>query len=150
LDSYRLSGFKTPVPDAAFPAMGAALRGIREASVIGNFLRHENPEPPGGKSLSMLNSVLVVSGDCINRWGLSYPIKDEIRLRQLQRENQKFEPAVTALRREESQLQQLNKEVGALADLQARRGEVLRILDELSKVVPTARICPTCAIALEY
>ena len=69
-------------------------------------------------------------------WGLSYPIKDEMRLRQLQRENQKFEPAIEALRREENQLQQLNKEVGALADLQGRRGEVLRILDELSKVVP--------------
>ena len=139
LDSYRLSGFKTPVPDAAFPAMGAALRGIREAAVIGNFLRHENPEPPGGKSLSMLNSVLGgVLMIALIAWGLSYPIKDEIRLRQLQRENQKFEPAVTALRREESQLQQLNKEVGALADLQARRGEVLRILDELSKVVPNS------------
>ena len=139
LDSYRLSGLKSPLPDAAFPAMGAALRGIRESSVIGNFLRHENPEPAGGKSLSMLNSILGgILVIALIVWGLSYPIKDEMRLRQLQRENQKFEPAIEALRREEGQLQQLNKEVGVLADLQARRGEVLRILDELSKVVPNS------------
>jgi len=135
--SHRFSGLKSPLPEAALPAVGAALRGIREASVIGNFLRHENPEPAGGKSLSMLNTVLGgVLALVLIAWGLSYPIKDEMRLRQLQRENLKFEPAIEALRREENQLQQLNKEVAALADLQGRRGEVLRILDELSKVIP--------------
>ena len=109
----------------------------REASITGNFLRHENPEPAGGKPLSMLNTVLGgLLAIALIAWGLSYPIKDEMRLRQLQRENQKFEPAIEALRREENQLQQLNKEVSALADLQGRRGEVLRVLDELSKVVP--------------
>lgn len=137
LDSRRLTGVKSPLPAAALPAVGAALRGIREASVIGNFLRHENPEPAGGKRLSMRNTVLGgVLAIALIAWGLSHPIKDEMRLRQLQRENQKFEPAIEALRREENQLQQLNKEVSALADLQGRRGEVLRILDELSKVVP--------------
>lgn len=137
LDSHRLSGLKSPPPEAALPAVGAALRGIREASVIGNFLRHENPESAGGKSLSMLNTILGgLLVFTLIAWVLSYPIKDEMRLRQLQRENQKFEPAIEALRREENQLQQLNKEVSALADLQGRRGEVLRILDELSKVVP--------------
>jgi general secretion pathway protein L len=139
LNSRRISGLKSPLPEAALPAMGAALRGIREASVIGNFLRHENIEPAGRKSLSMLNSVLGgILVIALIGWALSYPIKDEMRLRQLQRENQKFEPAIEALRREESQLQQLNKEVGALADLQARRGEVLRVIDELSKVVPNS------------
>jgi general secretion pathway protein L len=137
--SHRLSGLKSPLPDVALPAVGAALRGIREASVIGNFLRHENAEPAGGKSLSMLNTVLGgLLAIALIAWGLSYPVKDEMRLRQLQRENQKFEPAIEALRREENQLQQLNKEVGAIADLQGRRGEVLRILDELSKVVPNS------------
>ena len=139
INSDRLSGVKAPFPEAALPAMGAALRGIREASLIGNFLRHEEIEPSRGKSLSMLNSVLGgVLVIALIAWALSYPIKDEMRLRQLQRENQKFEPAIEALRREENQLQQLNKEVGALADLQARRGEVLRIIDELSKVVPNS------------
>lgn len=137
LDSHRLGGLKSLLPEVALPAAGAALRGIREASVISNFLRHENSEPGGGKSLSMLNTVLGgILAFALITWGISYPIKDEMRLRQLQRENQKFEPAIEALRREENQLQQLNKEVSALADLQGRRGEVLRILDELSKVVP--------------
>lgn len=137
LNSHRLGGLKSNLPEVALPAVGAALRGIREASVISNFLRHENPEPGGTKSLSMLNTVLGgLLTIALIAWGLSYPIKDEMRLRQLQRENQKFEPAIEALRREENQLQQLNKEVNALADLQGRRGEVLRVLDELSKVIP--------------
>jgi len=137
LANHRLTGLKLPLPDVALPAVGAALRGIREASVMGNFLRLENPEPAGSKSLSMLNTVLGgLLGIALIAWGLSHPIKDEMRLRQLQRENQKFAPAIEALRREENQLQQLNKEVGALAEMQGRRGEVLRILDELSKVIP--------------
>ncbi|MGZ8435666.1 MAG: type II secretion system protein GspL [Candidatus Binatia bacterium] len=137
LDGHRFRGLKSPLPEAALPAVGAALRGIREAAVIGNFLRHENPEPAGGNSLSMLNAVLGgLLALALVAWGLSYPVKDEMRLRQLQRENQKFEAAIEALRREENQLQQLSKEVGTLAELQGRRGEVLKILDELSKVVP--------------
>jgi general secretion pathway protein L len=85
----------------------------------------------------MLNRVLVglfVIG--LIAWGVSYPVKDELRLRRLQKENQRLDPAVQALRREEAQLEQLRKEVGFLADLGQRRGEVLRILDELSKLVP--------------
>ncbi len=137
LSVRHLNGLKSPLPEAVLPAVGAALRGIREASVIGNFLRHENAELAGRKSLSMLNMVLGgLLAIALIGWGLSYPIKDEMRLRQLQRENQKIEPAIEALRREENQLQQLSKEVGVLADLQGRRGEVLRVLDELSKVVP--------------
>ena len=137
LGGHRFSGLKSPLPEAALPAVGAALRGIREAAVIGNFLRHENPESAGGKSLSILNAVLGgLLALALIAWGLSYPIKDEMRLRQLQRENQKFEAAIEALRREENQLQQLSKEVGTLAEMQGRRGEVLKILDELSKVVP--------------
>jgi general secretion pathway protein L len=69
--------------------------------------------------------------------GASYPIKDEIRLRQVQKENKKLEAAVEALRREESQLERVRKEASFLADFDQRKGEVLRILDELSKTVPT-------------
>jgi general secretion pathway protein L len=69
-------------------------------------------------------------------WGVSFPVKDELRLRQLQKENQKIEPSIQALRREDSQLEQLRKETTYLTDLDQRRGEVLRVLDELSKVVP--------------
>jgi general secretion pathway protein L len=71
-------------------------------------------------------------------WGISYPIKDELRLKQLQQENHKTEPYVEALRREEVQLQTVRKEVQFLSDIDRRKGEVLRVLDELSKVVPTS------------
>ena len=42
-----------------------------------------------------------------------------------------------ALRREEDQLQRARKEESFFAQFDQRRGEVLRILDELSKIVPT-------------
>jgi general secretion pathway protein L len=70
-------------------------------------------------------------------WGASYPVKDEIRLRQVQNENKKLESAVEALRGEESQLERVRKEASFLSDFDQRKGEVLRILDELSKTVPT-------------
>jgi Tfp pilus assembly protein PilN len=69
-------------------------------------------------------------------WFAVYPIKDELRLRQLQRENRKLEPAVAALRSEEDQLQRARKEESFFIDLDRRRGEVLKVLDELSKIVP--------------
>jgi general secretion pathway protein L len=71
-------------------------------------------------------------------WGASYPIKDEMRLRQLQQENQKLEPSVEALRRQDAQLQTVRKEMQFLTDIDRRKGEVLRVLEELSKVVPTS------------
>ena len=70
-------------------------------------------------------------------WGVSFVVKDELRLRQLQRENRKIEPSVEALRREEVQLDKLRKELKVLTDLDRRKGQVLRVLDELTKVVPT-------------
>ena len=88
--------------------------------------------------MSVINAVLLglllISGVA---WGVSYPVKDEIWLRQLQKENQKLAPPVEALRREETELQKARKEVGFFADFDQRKGEGLRILDELSKTVPT-------------
>ena len=79
LAGYRLGGVKAPIPEVALPAIGAALRGIREAPLTSNFLRHENPLPAGGKSLSMLNKILGgLLVLVLIAWGLSYPIKDEI------------------------------------------------------------------------
>jgi len=113
------------------------LHGVREASLAANFLRHEGTDRDGYKTLSLLNTVLMgLLVLALIAWGISFPVKDELRLRQLQKENQKLEPSVQALRREDSQLQLLRKEASYLSDLDLRRGEVLRILDELSKVVP--------------
>ncbi|MBI3061490.1 MAG: PilN domain-containing protein, partial [Deltaproteobacteria bacterium] len=69
-------------------------------------------------------------------WGGSYPLKDELRLRQLQKENQKLVGAVEAVRAEEEQLNRLRKEVLFLSGLKERRGEIFLVLDELSRIVP--------------
>lgn len=125
--------------DASFlPAVGAALHGLREAAFAVNLL-------PGAKdqkrsrALSWLNgalaAVLLVG---LLAWMFTYPIKDQMRLRQLESENQKLNPAVEALRREETELNRLKKEVAFFTDLRVRRGAVLRILDELSRIVPTS------------
>ena len=121
------------------PAFGAALRGLREASFAVNFLRQPGVAEGGGKALSGINAVLMglllISAIAL---GVSYPVKDEMRLRQIQKENKKLEPAVEALRREESQLEGIRKEASYLADFDKRKGDVLRILDELSNTVPTS------------
>jgi len=123
---------------AVLPALGTALRGVREAALIVNVLRGAGQERGAGKSLSIINAVLVgFLAIALVGWGVSYPIKDEIRLRQLERENRKLEPAVDALRKEEAQLKKVREEVQFLSNIDDRKGEVLRILDELSKAIPT-------------
>ena len=88
--------------------------------------------------LSGINAVLMgLLLICRCRMGSQLSCKDEIRLRQVQRENKKLEVAVEALRREEAQLEKTRKEASFLADFDQRKGDVLRILDELSKTVPT-------------
>jgi Tfp pilus assembly protein PilN len=124
---------------ATLPAVGAALRGVREAPLETNFLRPAGVHRSTRKTMSGLNSVMIgLLVFALIGWGISYPIKDELRLRQLQQENQKAEPAVESLRREETQLQMVRKEVQFLSEIDRRKGEVLRVLDELSKVVPTS------------
>ena len=138
LGNPHLRGFAARGDAETIPAIGAALRGVREASLRANMLRHENGDGDGGKNLSALNTVLsAVLLLALLAWGASFPIKDEIRLRQLRAENQKLAPAVDALRREEEQFERLRKEAGFFAGLNERRGEVLRVMDELSKVVPS-------------
>ena len=138
LDNQRLKGFGPNSPVEILPAIGAALRGVREASLVANFLRAEGADREGYKPLSLLNTVILgVLVLTLIAWGVSFPVKDELRLRQLQSENRKLEPAIDALRREDTQLQLLRKEANYLNDLEQRRGEVLRLLDELSKIVPS-------------
>jgi len=137
LGSLRLKGMTAPLEAESLPAIGAALRGVREASFRANLLRHEGSERDRNKGLSLLNVLLLgFFLIALVAWGVSYPIKDELRLRQLQNENRKLEPAVSALQREESQLEQLRKQSRLFGELEQRRGETLRVLDELSKIVP--------------
>jgi Tfp pilus assembly protein PilN len=137
--SIRLKGTTTPLKAEMLPAVGAALRGIREASFSANLLRHEGNDRDRNKGLSLLNLLLLgLLLIALTAWGVSYPIKDELRLRQVQNENRKIEPAVNALQREESQLEQLRKQARLITELEQRRGETLRVLDELSKIVPNS------------
>ncbi len=134
----RLKGFAENSDPDTLPALGAALRGVREAGLAVNLLRREGADRDRGKAFSRLNRVLsALLALGLVGWAASFPIKDELRLRQLESENQKLEPSVQALRREDAQLQQLRKELDFLFDLEKRRGEVLRVLDELSRIVPT-------------
>jgi len=123
---------------SVLPAVGAAMRGLREASFAGNILKAELKNEQSAGPLAYVNAVLaVLLVLALIAWGATYPVKDEYRLRQLQTENQKLEPAVAALRREEDALQKARAEQRFFASLDQRRGEVLRVLDELSKIVPT-------------
>jgi Tfp pilus assembly protein PilN len=135
----RLGSVKAESAAEAIPAIGAALRGVREASLRGNFLHEEVGGDDTGKNFSLLNRVLSAALSLgLIGWAASFPIKDELRLRQLQRENQKLAPAVGALRREDEQLERLGKELSFLRDLEQRRGDVLRVLDELTKIIPNS------------
>ncbi|MBI2359498.1 MAG: PilN domain-containing protein [Deltaproteobacteria bacterium] len=124
--------------DALFlPAVGAALRGLRESTFHVNLLPGIR-EDRRARILYLLNiflaAVLLIA---VAGWGVSHPMKEEMRLRQLQKENQKLEPSVAALRREEEELNLLRKEISAVFMLSERRGEILQILDELSRIVPS-------------
>jgi Tfp pilus assembly protein PilN len=136
--NQRLNGGQEISDPQLLPAVGAALVGLREASLSVNLLRAEMGDQKRARALSRLNMALgglLVLG--LIGWGVSHPIKDELRLRQFQRENKKLEPAVTALRREETELQNLRKEVAFLAEQESKNGTVLRVLEELTKTVPT-------------
>lgn len=135
----RFKGDKSAATAESLPAIGAALRGLREAPLVTNLLRHEGEAQGSRKAVSLLNILLFgLLGIALILWAVSFPVKDELRVRQLQKENQRLEPAVQALRAEESQLEQLQKEVSFLSELERRRGEVLLMLDELSKILPTS------------
>jgi Tfp pilus assembly protein PilN len=138
LGRERLMGGQAITHSDYLPALGAALRGVREAPLVRGTLREQGAEDPGWKTFSRLNVILLALVLLASiGWGASFAVKDELRLRQLERENRKLEPAVTALRREESELAGLRKELTVLTDLDRRKGEILRVLDELTKLVPT-------------
>jgi general secretion pathway protein L len=136
LGKRRLGGDKGLSHPSFLPAIGAALRGLREATFTVNLLPGAKAEGQD-RALSWVNAaltLLLLAGLIV--WGGSYPLKDEIRLRQLQREIKKIAPSVEALSREERELNRLRKEIDFFSGFRERRGVILRLLDELSRIVP--------------
>lgn len=138
LAGERLKGGEEITQAHVLPAVGAALGGLREAVFTTNLLKSGRSATGRVKTLSLVNTILTcLLVLTLIAWGASYPIRDELRLRQLRTENQKLEPAVAVLRGEEAELQKVRKELAFLSGLEQRKGEVLRVLDELTRVIPT-------------
>ena len=136
LAKTKLRGGQAAAQPMCLPALGAALSGLREATLNLNLLPGAK-EQGRSKALTWLHaSLTLLLLVALLGWTAIYFVKDEIRLRQLQWENQKLAPAVEALRREETELTGLRKQVDFLAGLKDQRGVVLRALDELSRLVP--------------
>ncbi len=138
LGNERL-GANGVLADAAFvPAVGTALRGLREACFPVNLLPGGSEESQGRtlpKINAFLTSLLLIG---LIAWGGSYPIKDEIRIRQLQRETNRLAPSVEALTREEEELKRIRKDTSVFSRMEGLKGEILLVLDELSRIVPNS------------
>jgi Tfp pilus assembly protein PilN len=137
LGKAKLGGVDGVGGDPAFlPAVGAALQGLREGTFDVNLLPGTK-EADRSRALYWINATLgVLLVIVLAAWALTYPIRDEMRLARLQRENQKLQPDVDALRKQETELNRLTKEIAFYSDLKQRRGVVMRVLDELSRIVP--------------
>lgn len=138
LGKEKLGGDKGMAHPFFLPAIGAALRGLRETTFPVNLLPGAG-EKREGQLLSWLNTglaIILLLGLIV--WGGSHPVKDEIRLRQLQRENQKLGPSLKSLRREDEVLSRMRKEISFLSGQSGSREEILHILDELSRIIPNS------------
>ncbi len=136
LGKQRLEGDKGLTHSYVIPAVGAALRGLREATFSVNLISATTEGEMGGILTgfdTLLGFLLLI---VLLAWGASHPLKDEIRMRQLQREIEKIGPSVKALRLQQDELGRLRKEISFLTGIKDQRGEVLSIMDELSRTVP--------------
>ncbi|MGH7843800.1 MAG: PilN domain-containing protein [Candidatus Binatia bacterium] len=138
LGRERLNGDFQVDHNVLVPAIGVALRGLREARFAINLLPHPARQEER-KGLSQFNlSLTALLLLALLGWGGSFPVKDEYRLRQLQTESQKYAPEVAALQQKESEMNRAKKELSILVSLRDRRGEILQVLDELSRAVPNS------------
>lgn len=137
LGRERLAGQKGLEHSFFLPALGASLRGLREAVFSANLLPGASRDAEG-RAFSWLHTCLtVLLLIALILWAGSYPLKDELRLRQLRNENQKLVSAVAAVRAEEEELSRLRKETLFISGLKERKGEIFLVLDELSRIVPS-------------
>ncbi len=125
------------------PAIGAALRGLREARLQVNLLpKASNGREEGNASrLNTILGVFLIVGLII--WGGSYLVKDEIILRKIHNETQRLKPAIEIIIQKEGEIKRLGREISFLSGLNGQRGGILQVLDELSNVVPNSAYLST-------
>jgi len=123
--------------DQCLPAIGACLRGLRESALPVNLLpgSRERAEARTLTGFNAFLAVLLLAGLVL--WGGSHAVKDEIRLRQLEAELAQIQPTVKSLQNQEEQLDRLTAQLVKLAELGTNRGEAIKVLDELSRTIPT-------------
>lgn len=136
LGEEKLGGDKGMAHPFFLPAVGAALRGLREAAFPVNLLPGAGEKREGRVPYWVNSGLAIILLLGLVVWGGSYPVKEEIRLRQLQKENQKLGPSLGSLRREEEELSRMRREISFLSGPSGSRGEILHILDELSRIIP--------------
>lgn len=124
------------VTEEYVPAIGACLRGLRESALRVNFMpgAKDNVEAKASFGLNAFLAAVLLIGLVL--WAGSYAIKDEIHLQQLESEMSRIQPLVKALEAKEQELKRLKAQFAKLSELGANRGEVIRILDELSRTIP--------------
>lgn len=139
LSREKLITSNDKIQAATIPAIGAALRGLREAELQVN-LRPESPvaEDRGRKVANVNGRLLLAFLVVLMVWMASYPIKDEIQLGRFNRQIKKLGPSVKAIQLTEEEVNRLNSEVSMLAGLRNQKGEILRVIEELSRIVPTS------------
>ena len=125
------------------PAIGAALRGLREARFHVNLLpKASNGREEGNISrLNTLLGILLIAELII--WGGSYLIKDEILLHKIQKETQRLKPAIESITQKDEEIKRLGREISFLSGLNEQKGTILQVLDELSNVVPNSAYLST-------
>lgn len=139
LGKERFSPSGGSIQDPLIPAIGSALKGLREAELQVNL----RPEPlvveGQRRSGANLNGRLLLAFIVgLILWVASYPIKDELQLSRFNRQIKKLGPSVKAIQRTEDEVNKLNTEVSVLAEQMRQKGEVLRLLEELSRIIPTS------------
>lgn len=143
-DMVEVGREKLVTPNGTFsapivPAVGAAIRGLREADLPLNLRPEASATEERSTRVASLNGRLLLAFlIALVVWLASYPIKDEIQLQSYNRQINKLGPAVKEIQRAEDEVNGLKKQISVLADMRKQRGEVLRVMDELSRIVPTS------------
>lgn len=128
------------------PAIGLALRGLGEGKVRINFLPHEPEIKMGKKELSL---AIGLAGTVISlglALFLSYPIKDGIELRRIEKRIDTLRPEANAVEKIQREIKSIEDKNSLLARTEEEDLSKLDILAELTRVIPS----DTWLVSLDY